>query len=99
MVTLEELQRSTAQVGESVHRTTISRTLHKSGFYGSFSSAGTEKLVRVDGKMDGAKYRATLKENLLEAAKDLRLKRFTLQQDHHPEQLQLSGLDQSLFVC
>ena len=34
MVTLEELQRSTAQVGESVHRTTISRALHKSGLYG-----------------------------------------------------------------
>ena len=31
MVTLEELQRSTAQVGESVHRTTISCALHKSG--------------------------------------------------------------------
>ncbi|KAL4008448.1 hypothetical protein ACER0C_002300 [Sarotherodon galilaeus] len=30
MVTLDELQRSTAQVGESVHRTTISRALHKS---------------------------------------------------------------------
>ena len=34
MVTLEELQRSTAQVGESVHRTTISHALHKSGLYG-----------------------------------------------------------------
>ena len=34
MVTLEELQRSTAQVGESVHRTTISYALHKSGLYG-----------------------------------------------------------------
>ena len=34
MVTLEEPQRSTAQVGESVHRTTISHTLHKSGRYG-----------------------------------------------------------------
>ncbi|CAB1454246.1 unnamed protein product [Pleuronectes platessa] len=34
MVTLEELQRSTAEVGESVHRTTISRLLHKSGLYG-----------------------------------------------------------------
>ncbi|CAB1426600.1 unnamed protein product [Pleuronectes platessa] len=31
MVSLEELQRSTAEVGESVHRTTISRLLHKSG--------------------------------------------------------------------
>uniref|UniRef100_A0A3P8R957 Transposase Tc1-like domain-containing protein n=1 Tax=Astatotilapia calliptera TaxID=8154 RepID=A0A3P8R957_ASTCA len=34
MVTLDELQRSTAQVGESVHRTTISRALHKVGLYG-----------------------------------------------------------------
>jgi len=34
MVTLEELQRSTAQVGESVNRTTISRALHKSGLCG-----------------------------------------------------------------
>ena len=33
MVTLEELQRSTAQVGESVHRTTTSLALHKSGLY------------------------------------------------------------------
>ena len=33
VVTLEELQRSTAQVGESVHRTTISHALHKSGLY------------------------------------------------------------------
>ena len=34
MVTLEELQKSTAQVGESVQRTTISRALHKSDPYG-----------------------------------------------------------------
>ncbi|KAF4082430.1 hypothetical protein AMELA_G00151690, partial [Ameiurus melas] len=34
MITLDELQRTTAEVGESVHRTTISRTLHKSGLYG-----------------------------------------------------------------
>ena len=31
MVTLEELQRSTSQVGESIHRTTISCALHKLG--------------------------------------------------------------------
>ena len=167
MVTLEELQKSTAQVGEPVHRTTISRALHKSGLYGRvarrepllkerhkksrlqfatshagdtanmwkkvlwsdetkmelfglnaksyvwrktntahhpehtiptvkhggsnimlwgcFSSTGTGKLVRVDGKMDGAKYRAILEENLLEAAKDLRLgRRFIFQQDNDP---------------
>ena len=46
--------------------------------WGCFSSAVTGKLVRVDGKMDGAKYRAILEENLLEAAKNLRLgRRFT----------------------
>ncbi|CDQ58130.1 unnamed protein product [Oncorhynchus mykiss] len=34
MITQDELQRSTAEVGDSVHRTTISRILHKSGLYG-----------------------------------------------------------------
>ena len=34
MITLEELQGSTAQEGESVHRTTISCALHKLGLYG-----------------------------------------------------------------
>uniref|UniRef100_A0AAR2IYW9 Transposase n=2 Tax=Pygocentrus nattereri TaxID=42514 RepID=A0AAR2IYW9_PYGNA len=168
MVTLDEMQRATAQVGETVHRTTISRALHKCGLYGRvarrkpllkenhkksrlqfarshvedtanmwkkvlwsdetkielfghnakryawrrnntahhsentiptvkygggsimlwgcFSSAGTGKLVKVDGKMDGAKYRAILEENLLESAKDLRLgRRFTFQQDNDPK--------------
>jgi len=33
MVTLEELNGSTAQVGESVHRTIISHAFHKSDFY------------------------------------------------------------------
>ena len=44
MVTLEELQRSTAQLGESVHRTTISQALHKSGLYGRV--ARRESLVK-----------------------------------------------------
>ena len=162
MVTLEELWKSTTQVGESVHRKNISRALHKSDLYGRvarrkpllkerhkksrlqfdtanmwkkvlwsdetkmelfglnakryvwrktntahhpehtiptvkhgggsimlwgcFSSAGTGKLVRVDGKVDGAKYRAILEEILLEAAKHLRLgRRFIFQQDNDPE--------------
>ena len=34
MITLAELQRSTAQVGKSVHRTTISHALHKAGLSG-----------------------------------------------------------------
>lgn len=37
--------------------------------WGCFSSAGG-KLVRVDGKMDGAKYWAILDENLLESVKE-----------------------------
>uniref|UniRef100_A0A8C7LU61 Tc1-like transposase DDE domain-containing protein n=1 Tax=Oncorhynchus mykiss TaxID=8022 RepID=A0A8C7LU61_ONCMY len=165
MITLDELQRSTAEVGDSVHRTTISRILHKSGLYGRvarrkpflkdihkkcslkfatshlgdtpnmwkkvlwsdetkielfgnnakcyvwrksntaehtiptvkhgggsimvwacFSSAGTGKMVKIDGKMDGAKYRTILEKNLMESAKDLRLgRRFVFQQDNDPK--------------
>uniref|UniRef100_W5NN98 Tc1-like transposase DDE domain-containing protein n=1 Tax=Lepisosteus oculatus TaxID=7918 RepID=W5NN98_LEPOC len=165
--TLDELQRTTAEVGESVHRTTISLTLHKSGLYGRvarrkpflkdihkksrlkfatshlgdtpnmwkkvlwsdetkielfghnakryvwrksntahhpqhtiptvkrggsimvwacFSSAGTGKMVKIEGKMDAAKYRTILDENLLESAKDLKLgRRFIFQQDNDPK--------------
>ena len=54
--------------------------------WGGFSSAGTGKTVRVDGKMDGAKYRAILAENLLESVKDLRMgRRFTFQKDNNPK--------------
>ncbi|CAI5674221.1 unnamed protein product [Oreochromis niloticus] len=114
MVTLDELQRSTAQVvlwsdetkmelfGQNAKRYvwretntahhsehTIPTVKYGGGsimLWGCFSSAGTGKLVRVDGKMDGAKYRAILEENLLESAKDLRLgRRFTFQQDDDPK--------------
>ncbi|MGH0162753.1 UNVERIFIED_CONTAM: hypothetical protein FKN15_064569 [Acipenser sinensis] len=34
MVTLKELERSTAEMGETLHGTTITRTLHKAGLYG-----------------------------------------------------------------
>ena len=33
-MTLKELQSSTVEIGESVHRTTLSRTLHRAGLYG-----------------------------------------------------------------
>ena len=53
--------------------------------WGCFSSAGTGKLVRVNGKMDGAKYRASL-EKKIDLAKDLRLgQTFTFQQDNDPK--------------
>uniref|UniRef100_A0A3Q2WM13 Si:dkey-85k7.12 n=1 Tax=Haplochromis burtoni TaxID=8153 RepID=A0A3Q2WM13_HAPBU len=63
--------------------------------WGCFSSAGTGKLVRVDGKMDGAKYRVILEENLLESAKDFRLgRRFTFQQDNDPKHKARSLLEE-----
>jgi transposase len=33
-ITQKELRSSTAEIGTSVHRTTLSRTLHKAGLYG-----------------------------------------------------------------
>uniref|UniRef100_A0AAZ3QWF9 Transposase Tc1-like domain-containing protein n=1 Tax=Oncorhynchus tshawytscha TaxID=74940 RepID=A0AAZ3QWF9_ONCTS len=41
--------------------------------WGYFSRAGTGRLVRIEGKMNGAKYREILDENLLQSAQDLRL--------------------------
>ncbi len=35
--------------------------------------AGTGRLVRVEGKLNGAKYRDILNENLFHSAQDLRL--------------------------
>jgi hypothetical protein len=55
---------------------TITMVKHGGGsimLWGCFSSAGTGRLVRVKGKMNGAKYREILDENLLQSAQDLRL--------------------------
>ena len=42
--------------------------------------------VRIEGKMNGAKYRDILDENLLQRPQDLRLgRRFTFQQDNDPK--------------
>jgi hypothetical protein len=41
--------------------------------WGCFSVAGTGRLVRIEGKMNRAKYRKVLDENLLQSAQDLRL--------------------------
>uniref|UniRef100_A0AAZ3S2G1 Transposase n=1 Tax=Oncorhynchus tshawytscha TaxID=74940 RepID=A0AAZ3S2G1_ONCTS len=51
-----------------------------------FFSSRTGRLVRIKGKMNGAKYREILDENLLKNAQDLRLgRRFTFQQDNDPK--------------
>jgi hypothetical protein len=38
-----------------------------------FSVAGTGRLIRIGGKMNRAKYRDILDENLLQSSQDLRL--------------------------
>jgi hypothetical protein len=54
--------------------------------WGCFSAGETDRLVRIEGKMNGAKYREILDENLLQNAQDLRLgRRFTFQQDNDPK--------------
>uniref|UniRef100_A0A9J8AGN9 Tc1-like transposase DDE domain-containing protein n=1 Tax=Cyprinus carpio carpio TaxID=630221 RepID=A0A9J8AGN9_CYPCA len=54
--------------------------------WGCFSAAGTGRLVALEGKMNAAKYRDILDENLLQSAQDLRLgRRFTFQQDNDPK--------------
>ena len=47
---------------------------------------GTGRLVRIDEKIIGAKYRKILDENLIQSAQDLALgQRFTFQQDNNPK--------------
>ena len=50
---------------------------------GCFSPAATGRLVRIEGNMNGAKYREILDENLLQSAQTW--KRFTFQQDNDPK--------------
>ncbi len=64
---------------------TVPKVKHGGGSK-SFSAAGTGRLVAIEGKMNAAKYRDNLDENLLQSAQDLRLcRRFTFQQDNDPK--------------
>ena len=48
--------------------------------------AGTVRLVRIAAKMNRAKYKEILDENLFQSTKDLRMgRRFTFQQDNDPK--------------
>ena len=62
--------------------------------WGLFSSAGTGKLVRIEGTMDSATCRIILDENLLESGINLKLgRRFTFQQDNDPKHKAKSTLE------
>ena len=67
---------------------TISTVKHWGGsimLWGCFSAAGTGTLVRIEGKMNGVKYREIL-DDLLQSDQDVRLgRRFTFQQDNDPK--------------
>ena len=54
--------------------------------WGCFSVAGTGRLVRIEGKMNRAKCREILGENMLQSTQDLRMgQRFIFQQDNAPK--------------
>jgi hypothetical protein len=54
--------------------------------WGCFSVAGTGRPVSYEGKMNRAKYKEILDENLLQRARDPRLgRRFNFQQDDDPK--------------
>ena len=52
------------------------------------------KLVRIEGMMDGAKYREILEGNLFQSSRDLRLgRRFNFQQDNEPKHTDKATLE------
>ena len=70
MVTLTELRSSSVEMGEPSKRTMV---VAASCCCNVFSGAGTGRPVRIERKINGAKYREILEENLLQSAQDLRL--------------------------
>jgi hypothetical protein len=78
MVSLTELQNSSVEMEEPSRRTTISTALHQSGHMVEWPDRShslvkrydspTGRPVRTEGKMNGAKYREILDENLLQRA-------------------------------
>ncbi|CDR18415.1 unnamed protein product [Oncorhynchus mykiss] len=64
----------------------IPTVMHGGGIimlWGWFSAAGTGRLVRIEGKMNRARYREILGENLLQSAQDDRVgQKCTFQQDN-----------------
>ena len=71
------------------HKRTIPTVKHGGGsimLWGCFSAAGPGRLVKIKGKMNAAKYREILEDNLFLSARELRLgRRFIFQQDNDPK--------------
>ena len=70
-------------------KNTIPTVKHSGGsimLWGCFSSAETGALVRIEGIIDGAKYRKIREENLLPSERKLKLgQKFTFQHDNDPK--------------
>ena len=75
-------------VNHHLHET-IPAVRHGGGsvrLWGCFSAAGTGRLFWVKEKMNGAKYRDIVHENLVRSVRDLRLgRRFHFQPDNDPK--------------
>ena len=52
---------------------------------GCFSAAGPGRLVKVEGKLNAAKYCKILEDNLIQSPRELQLGRFIFQQDNDPK--------------
>ena len=76
-MTLKDLQDFMSEIGVSIHQSTrsllssmmVAASCHRADCH----QQGTGKLVRIEGTMDGAKFRRILDENLLESAMNLKL--------------------------
>lgn len=68
---------------------TIPTVKHGGGsimLWGCFSAAGPGRLVKIEGRMNAAKYTEILGDNLIQSARELRLgRRFIFQQDNDPK--------------
>ncbi len=87
MVTLIELHDLIMITAYHLHNT-IPTVKHGGGSimqWGCFSAAGTGEVIREDGKLNAAKYRDILNENLIQSVQNLRLCwKFTFPHDNHP---------------